>query len=316
MPGTLIHGDNLAELRRMSANSVDLVYADPPFRTGDVFRSRSGELAYSDRWTWTTEEEKLLESIAARGRSTRCQRVVHALSAFLELYGRNADGAFLVHLAARLIELQRVLTPHGVCVLHIDDTMSHLVRVLMDVIFGRERFVNEIVWRYKRWPAPGKRLQRMHDVLLVYAASDVHTFHALHGYEPLAESTQRTFGGAKQRAVVRDKQRVKSETTDEQSAGPPLSDVWDIPVVAPSGHERTGYPTQKPEALLERVILSFTNEGDMVLDPYCGSGTTLAVAEKMGRKWVGMDASDVAIETSLRRLGAAVREVRSSVTAR
>jgi DNA modification methylase len=172
------------------------------------------------------------------------------------------------------------------------------------------------VWRYRRWPAPGKRLQRMHDTLLVYAASGAHTFRALHGYEPLADSTQRTFGTSRQRAVIRDKQRTKSETTDEQSTGPLLSDVWDIPVVAPSGHERTGYPTQKPEALLERLILSFSNEGDTVLDPYCGSGTTLAVAETNGREWIGVDASDVAIETTLRRLGASVREVSSALTAR
>jgi site-specific DNA-methyltransferase (adenine-specific) len=313
MSGSLIHGDNIAELRRMAAGSVDLAYADPPFRTGEIFRARSGAVAYSDRWAWTHDEEATISELAQMPGETP-RWVLRALITLLELYERKADGAFLVHLAVRLVELRRLLAPRGVCVVHIDDTMTHLVRVLMDAAFGREQFVNEIVWRYRRWPTPSKRLQRMHDVLLVYVASDSHTFNALPGYEPLAESTQRTFGGAKQRAVVRDKQRVKSETTDEWSAGPPLSDVWDIPVVAPSGHERTGYPTQKPEALLERVILSFSNEGDTVLDPYCGSGTALAVAEKHGRKWIGMDASNVAIETSLRRLGAAVSDVRAAVT--
>lgn len=314
MPGTLIHGDNLGELRRISACSVDLVYADPPFRTGDVFRTSTGAVAYSDRWTWTNAEDALFTSIGTSTASTNI-RCVHALASLLDLYGRGPDSAYLVHLAARLVELRRVLTASGVCIVHINDTMSHLVRVLLDAVFGRERFVNEIIWRYRRWPVPAKRLQRMHDVLLVYSVSSTFTFHDVRGYEPLADSTQRTFGGAKQRAVVRDKQRVKSETTDEQSAGPPLSDVWDIPVVAPSGCERTGYPTQKPEALLERIVLSFSNEGDTVLDPYCGSGTTLAVAEKLGRKWIGLDVSEVAIETSLRRLGAAVRDVRTSVTA-
>lgn len=314
MPGTLIHGDNLAELRKMSAGSVNLAYADPPFRTGDVFRSRSGVVAYSDRWTWTATEEALINELAFMPGPTP-HWVLRTLIMLLELYQRGPDGAYLVHLAARLIELHRVLAPTGVLVLHLDDTIAHIARVLLDATFSRERFVNEIIWRYRRWPAPAKRLQRMHDVLLVYSVSSTFTFNDVRGYEPLAESTQRTFGGAKQRAVMRDKQRVKSETTDEQSAGPPLSDIWDIPVVAPSGHERTGYPTQKPEALLERVIASFSNEGDTVLDPFCGSGTTLAVAEKLDRKWVGIDASDVAIETSLRRLGTAVSDVKS-VTAR
>ena len=315
MPGMLIHGDNLAQLRRMYDCSVDLVYADPPFRTGDVFRTSAGAVAYSDRWTWTSAEDALFVSIGTSTASTNI-RCAHALASLIEIYGRSPDGAYLVHLAARIVELRRVLTASGVCVVHVDDTMAHLVRVLLDTVFGRERFVNEIIWRYRRWPAPTKRLQRMHDVLLVYSISSTFTFNDVRGYEPLADSTQRTFGGAKQRAVVRDKRRVKSETTDEQSDGPPLSDVWDIPVVAPSSHERTGYPTQKPEALLERIVLSFSNEGDTVLDPYCGSGTTLAVADKHGRKWIGIDASDVAIETSLRRLGTAVNDLRTSVTAR
>jgi DNA modification methylase len=309
MPGRLIHGDNLTALRRMSAGSVSLVYADPPFQTGDVFRTSAGTVAYSDRWTWTFAEEALINELAhAPGPTPRW--LLRALIPLLELYRRGPDGAYLVQLAARLVEFQRILTPCGVCVVHVDDTMSHLVRVLLDAVFSRDNFVNEIIWRYRRWPAPGKRLQRMHDVLLVYAASPgAHTFHALHGYEQLAKSTQRAHGTGKQRAVMTDGKRARTSTTDEPSAGPVLSDVWDVPIIAPVANERTGYPTQKPEALLERVVLSFSNEGDVVLDPYCGSGTTLAVAEKHGRKWIGMDASDVAIETSIRRMGAAVQDV-------
>jgi DNA modification methylase len=313
MPGAIIHGDNLTELRRMSTGSVALVYADPPFRTGDVFRSTAGVIAYSDRWVWTPDEDALLEAqIAQTNRGER--HAARVLLSLLEAYGRGPDGAYLVHLAARVTELHRVLSSTGVLVLHLDDTIAHLARVLLDATFGRDTFVNEIVWRYRRWPAPGQRLQRMHDTLLVYARSPgTHTFHTLHGYEQLAESTQRTHGSGKQRAIIKDGRRVRTEVTDEQSAGPVLSDVWDIPVIAPRAHERTGYPTQKPEALLERIILSFSNEGDTVLDPYCGSGTTLAVAEKNRRAWVGVDASDVAIETSLRRLGVAVSDVRTAM---
>jgi DNA modification methylase len=312
MPGTLIHGDNLAELRKMSAGSVDLVYADPPFRTGEIFRTSDGTTTYSDRWAWTAHEEALISELAFTP-GPMPSWLLRTLIPLLDLYRRGPDGAYLVQLAVRLLELHRVLTSTGVIVLHVDDRMSHLVRVLLDVVFGRDAFVNEIVWRYRRWPAPGRHLQRMHDVLLVYALTpDRHTFHALHGYEPLAESTQRVHGTNRQQAVVTNGKRVGTATTDDQSAGPALSDVWGIPVLAPNAHERTGYPTQKPEALLERVVLTFSNEGDTVLDPYCGSGTTLAVAEKFVRTWVGMDASGVAIETTIRRLGAAVRDVRST----
>ena len=308
----LVHGDNLHELRRMSARSVDLAYADPPFRTGEIFKTRVGALAYSDRWTWTDNETAQIAEIIARTNSTT-DKLTRVLLTLLDMYGRGTDGAHLVHLAARMIELHRALRSSGVLVLHIDDTMVHLVRVLLDALFGRGQFVNEIVWRYKRWPSPGRHLQRMHDTLLVYARGpDAHTFNALHGYEPLAEST-RAQGSTKQRAVIVNGKRTRT-FTDEQSEGPTLADVWDIPLIAPSAHERTGYPTQKPEALLERVIRSFSNEGDIVLDPYCGSGTTLAVADKLGRRWIGMDASDVAIETSLRRLGSSVTNVRTSAT--
>lgn len=229
MSGTIIHGDNLSELRRMSNESVHLVYADPPFRTGDVFRSRAGTTAYSDRWTWTVDEEVIISELAWMPGPTP-RWTLRALMSLLEAYGRGPDGAYLVHLAARLIELRRVLTPSGVLVLHLDDTIAHIARVLLDAVFGRDQFVNEIVWRYKRWPAPGQRLQRMHDTLLVYAvAIGQHTFHALHGYEQLAGSTLRAHGTGRQRAVVADGKRVRTSTLDEQSAGPVLSDVWDVP---------------------------------------------------------------------------------------
>jgi site-specific DNA-methyltransferase (adenine-specific) len=132
----------------------------------------------------------------------------------------------------------------------------------------------------------------MHDVLLFYtrAPSTIHTFHTLYGYEDLAESTKKTFGTKKQRADFSAGHR-KPGLTDEETLGPPLSDVWEIGVIAAKGKERLGYPTQKPEALLERIILAASNEGDLVLDPFCGSGTTLGVAERLGRKWIGIDRS-------------------------
>lgn len=145
----------------------------------------------------------------------------------------------------------------------------------------------------------------MHDVLFWFAGPGA-TFHELYGYEPIAESTRKTFGTLKQRAAFDDAGNRISVRTEEVTKGPPLSDVWDLPILPPSGNERRRggkWPTQKPEALLERVILSTSSKGNVVLDPYCGSGTTLVVAQKFGRKWVGIEKSPEACKIARGRLG-------------
>jgi site-specific DNA-methyltransferase (adenine-specific) len=151
----------------------------------------------------------------------------------------------------------------------------------------------------------------MHDVLLFYTASpdNQHTFHTLYGYEKLAPSTLKTFGTKKQRADFSSGHR-KPGVEEEETQGPPLSDTWEVGVIAASGRERTGYPTQKPEALLERVLRASSNEGDLVLDPFCGCGTTLAVAHKLARRFIGIDAAPHAIDICRKRLASAAVEVR------
>jgi site-specific DNA-methyltransferase (adenine-specific) len=179
------------------------------------------------------------------------------------------------------------------------------VKVLADEIFGDDAFASEIVWRYRRWPSKTPNFQRVHDVLLRYRKdpSAAPRWNPL--YEPLAASTLATWGTRKQRAVFEEGgRRARSSSTAEQSAGVPMGDVWEIGVLAPIARERTGYPTQKPEALLARLVHALSNPGDLVLDPYAGSGTTLAVAAKAGRRFLGVDQSDVAIETTLARLTA------------
>ena len=143
----------------------------------------------------------------------------------------------------------------------------------------------------------------MHDVLLFYSKSPSgsHYWRTLYGYEELAASTQKTFGKKRQVADFSSGRRKPSQTDDE-SLGAPLSDVWDIGIIAPIARERLGYPTQKPEALLERVIETTTSPGDLVADVFCGSGTTLAVAERLGRRWLGCDAGAIAIHTTKKRL--------------
>lgn len=281
----LVEGDNaavLGALRKPLGGKVTLVYLDPPFLTQrqhcQVVRSRSktGDLvrmshpAFDDRW------ENL--------------------------------GAYLSELRVRLELSRELLTPDGCLVLHVDPKTSHYAKILLDEIFGPECFASEIVWRYRRWPSKTPNFQRVHDVLLRYVRDSTKKPKFRQLYEPLAASTQAVWGTRRQRAVVGPSgRRVRSSTESEESPGVPLGDVWDIGIVAPVAKERTGYPTQKPELLLTRLVLACTDPGDIVLDPYMGSGTTLAACLRHQRRMVGIDLNPEAVRlttTRLRTLGA------------
>ena len=269
----LLPGDNLDVMRQIHADGVrvQLAYLDPPFNTGRVFlfKPRGGgpaEVTFSDRWP--------------------------TLDAYLDA------------LALRIEAVRDLLTPVGSLFVHVDPTHSHDVRHLLDRAFGREAFVNEIVWRYRRWPAPSRSFQRMHDVLLWYAKGETGDRTWNQPFEPLAPSTLATWGDRKQKAEIEDGHRTRSTSTAEASAGAPMSDVWtDIGILAPIATERTGFQTQKPERLLERIVTATTLPGDTVLDPYFGSGTTGVVAARLGRRWIGIDASPVALRVAVVRLG-------------
>ncbi len=280
--GTLILGDNVSALRHVRSTlmgRVTLAYLDPPFLTGRTHQAivrsaspRSGPLsarpktfAFDDRWA---------------GRSD-----------------------YLSALAERLTLVRDLLAPYGSVVVHVDPKVSHYVKVLGDEIFGDEAFASEIIWRYRRWPSKTLNFQRVHDVLLRFRKepTTVPRFNA--AYEPLSASTVATWGTKKQRAVFRaDGRRVRSSSTSEPSKGVPMGDVWELPVIAPVSRERTGYPSQKPEALLERLVETLSNPGDVVLDPYAGSGTSLAVAARLGRTFIGIDQSEVAVAIARTRL--------------
>ncbi len=275
--GELWKGDNLALLRRFAkthGEAVTLAYLDPPFLTnrvhsavvkGKTLDERTERAAFDDRWT--------------------------------------DRGAYLEALGERLVEVRDLLAPHGSVVIHVDPKTSHYVKVLCDEIFGDDCFASEIVWRYRRWPSKTPNFQRVHDVLLRYRKDPEVKPRWNPLYEPLAPSTLATWGVNKQRAVVSETgRRARSSSTAEKSEGVPMGDVWEIGVIAPVARERTGYPSQKPEALLERLVTALSSPGDLVLDPYAGSGTTLAVAGRLGRRFLGFDASDVAIETARARL--------------
>jgi site-specific DNA-methyltransferase (adenine-specific) len=279
--GTLLQGDNLEWLRALArerAGSVTLAYLDPPF-----FTNRE-HLAY-------------LRKAGTRPGAPRTK-----VPAFDDRWPDLAS--WLEALGARLSAVRSLLAPHGSAVVHVDPKTSHYVRVLGDEIFGADAFASEIVWRYRRWPSKTPNFQRVHDVLLRWRRSVTAAPRWNQPYEPLAPSTLATWGTAKQRAVfTKEGRRARSSSTDEASAGVPMGDVWDIGVLAPISRERTGYPSQKPEALVQRLVAALTSQGECVLDPYAGSGTTLAAARALGRVYVGIDSSDVAIRTISDRLG-------------
>jgi site-specific DNA-methyltransferase (adenine-specific) len=278
----LIQGNNadvLTTLANTHAGRAALVYMDPPFFTG--------------------RQHLLVER--HRGEDGRPERTLRC--AFDDRW-ENLE-QYLDALWPRLQAAKELLRDDGSLVLHVDPKTSHYAKILLDELFGMDCFASEIVWRYRRWPAKTPNFQRVHDVLLRYTrtATKKPLFNQL--FEPLAASTRATWGAGKQRAIFDDSgRRARSSTTEEGSPGAPLGDVWDISIVAPVAKERTGYPTQKPEALLERLLLALTNPGDLVVDPYVGSGTTLAVAARLDRHGLGIDQNPEAIQVTFDRLRA------------
>ncbi|MDD4931300.1 MAG: DNA methyltransferase [Candidatus Colwellbacteria bacterium] len=272
----LVFGDNLQILKTFYKDEdplikgkvkgkVKLIYIDPPFATTDEFQNKEGAKAYSDK---------------------------------------KKGAEFVEFLRRRLIVAREILADDGVIFIHLDQKSSHYVKVLMDEIFGKNYFKNEIIWRYRRWPAPQKNFQKMHDVIFRYAKTDDVLWNQL--YEEKSASTLKAFGDTKLTTEITERGTVKKIRTEEKSLGTYMSDVWEIAMIQGSASKERdsagNYPTQKPEVLLERIIRSSTNEGDLVMDFFCGSGTTLAVAEKLGRRWIGCDIGKLAIYTTQKRL--------------
>jgi len=255
---------------------VDLVYLDPPFFTQREHRlrtrDRTKEFSFNDKWGSATE-----------------------YAAFLD---------------ARLRELRRILKSSGSLFFHCDKTASHVARLLLDDIFGVDNFQAEIIWHYKRWSNSAKGLLPAHQSILFYSKREHYKFHTiLTDYSPTTNVDQilqkRGRDAANKSAYARDENG--DIVFSGVKRGVPLSDVWTIPFLNPKAKERTGYPTQKPILLLERIIQLVTDPGDLVLDPFCGSGTSLVAAKLLGRKAIGIDVSADACALSRRRIDEPVR---------
>lgn len=270
----LYFGDCLEVMREeIPDESVDLIYLDPPFnskRLYNAFLEGAQWVAFKDTWRWSEAVDDFHETAG----DVRLAPTMEGLHTMLR---EGTDLAYLSYMANRLRECRRVLKPTGSIYLHCDPNMSHYLKILMDGVFNRANFRNEVVWSYKTGGAGKRWFSRKHDVLLFYTKDKKYTFHAL--TEKSYLSHKYGFQGIEE---------FQDERGDWYTL-PTMRDVWDVTAVGRTSKERIGYPTQKPLALLERVIRASSNKGDIVLDPFCGCGTTIHAAQNLERHWIGID---------------------------
>ncbi len=349
----LYYGDNLDVLRRhIKDESVDLVYLDPPFNSNAtynvLFAEQNGTQAaaqikaFEDTWRWDQEAAREYEETVETG-----GEVSKALMAFRTLLGESNMMAYLAMMAPRLVELRRVLKPTGSIYLHCDPTASHYLKLLMDAVFGPDKFRNEIVWKRTTAHSSAKRYAPIHDTLLYFGRTAAPTWNEpREPYEQEYLDHYYKYDDGDGRLYWRDNLcaagvrngssgqpwrgfdvaakgmhwKFTSDGLDkldaegriywpkggqgwpqykryrEELKGKALPDIWsDIDRINAVGNERLGYPTQKPVALLERIIQASSNPGDTVLDPFCGCGTAIVAAEKLKRNWIGIDVTHLAI---------------------
>jgi len=303
---TLFYGDNLEILREyIDDESIDLVYLDPPFSSNKtynvLFKERTEEeaaaqiVAFEDTWHWGETAEQTYQEIV----DTAPDNIVRLIEGFLEFVGRNNDVmAYLVMMTIRLLELHRVLKETGSLYLHCDPTASHYLKLILDTIFDKRNFRNEIIWQYRGAGVSRRCYGRRHDTIFFYTKSDRWTFNVDEIREPYAEPTIERF--KHYIGNVRGNRDYGIQKLHPKGKHP--DDVWAIQPIAPSAKERLGYPTQKPLILLEKIIKASSNEGDWVLDPFCGCGTTIVAAHRLKRRWIGIDITPLAIGVMENRL--------------
>ncbi len=287
----------------MNSESVDLIATDPPFNKSKDFHSTPDKLgkgaSFHDRWNWKdhvhTDWVEHLE--------VEMPALMEAIESGLNAHS-SAMGAYLCYMSVRLLEMHRVLKPTGSIYLHCDPTASHYLKACMDAIFGRNQFRNEIIWSYQGTANPRRTFKRKHDNILFYAKdSRLSYFSDAGSSEPVSDFSKSKYtqedergrfktirhpDGTIHKQYIRETQRMR--------------DVWEMPILNAMAKERTGYPTQKPLKLYERMIRASSQENDVVLDPFAGCATTCIAAERLGRQWVGIDLWEGAKDIVIRRM--------------
>lgn len=323
---TLYYGDCLTIMKNMmKANSVDLIYLDPPFNSNRaynaIYKDETGRPlpdqieAFCDLWTLDQDREDQIRELPITMRDHDVDdSVVEFWITWVKALRHTHPKllAYLSYMVERLLEMKIMLKPTGSIYLHCDPTCGHYIKVMMDGVFGHENFRNEIIWHYGKWTNEARAFQRNHDTILFYSKSDVHTFNKLFQLSKDKEKKLKVGyqvnrpSGVKQ-LIVYDRHKAIRKIRegnydaivykDDDEPGVAMHDVWsDINILNSQAKERLGYPTQKPLALLERIIKASSNEGDVVLDPFCGCGTTLEAAHNLKRKWIGIDIAIHAIK--------------------
>jgi len=296
----IYQGDNLQVLRTaLPHENIDLVYLDPPFATNRLhsftFRdNRDDEIearavAFSDKWEWNAQVKAAYKRL-----TTQNGDELHAALAGLRtILTSNSMMAYIVSITERLCELYRALRPTGSLYLHCDRRNAHYFRIICNALFGESNFRNEIIWHYTGGGRAKKYFSQKHDIVLFYTKSENYTFNL----DAIRVPYKKTSGYARSGIVS-----AAGKKYHPHPDGTPVDDVWDIPMLNPMSKERTGFPTQKPLALLERIIAASSNESDILLDPYCGSGTSLIAAQKLRRSWIGIDSSEIAVTDARHRM--------------
>ena len=302
----LYFGDNLEVLKKLHkeypSGLVDLIYIDPPFNSKrnynvffesiDLSDTKAQKEAFADTWSNVSYLDTLNE---IKEFDLDLYNFLNALDQI-----RLSKGAisYLAIMAIRIWYMHKVLKDTGSFYLHCDSTMSHYLKLVCDLIFGEKNFRNEIVWCYRGAGYPKKDFGKRHDTILRYSKTDNYKFNLDEVREEYAETTKERF--KHYIGNIRDGKDFGTQSLHPLGKQP--DDWWQIQPIAPSANERLGYPTQKPELLLERIIKASSDKGDTILDCFCGCGTTIAVAENLNRNWIGVDISHLATRLITKRL--------------
>ena len=309
---TLFTGDNLHVLHGMNSETVDLIYLDPPFNSKRTYEapigSRAAGTSFKDIWTWQDVDEAYLERMV-----DNYPYLVQFIQS-VEILHSKAMMAYLTYMTQRIIEMRRVLKPTGCLYLHVDPVASHYLKIVLDRIFGQRNFRNEVIWLYEGRELRKTSYNSKHDVLLFYSKGRRMTFNWEAIGLPLKETSRKamsrfTDGDGRPYVLRYKKGGGFAPKSMERSAKvyrqyvpqaiPPRD--W-VQIDYARKEERTGYRTQKPLALLRRIVEASSNEGDMVMDPFCGCATTCVAAQQLGRRWIGIDIESKAAELVVDRL--------------
>lgn len=316
MHNQLFYGDNLDYLRQnIENNFVDLCYIDPPFNSSRNYNQIYNQIdnknkfqspAFIDIWTWDNKAQEGFTQIIGNYQGIFTPQSIALIAGLSNVLDKGSLLAYLVNITLRVAEIHRVLKPSGSFYLHCDPTASHYLKLVLDAIFCPQGgyFQNEIIWCYSVGGKTKERFASKHDVIFYYTKTNQYTFNieaASISRKPKSHMKLRvdTDGREYQEKIERKTGKVYKYYLDE---GKIAEDYWtDIETLNRGDKQRLGYPTQKPEALLERIIKVSSNEGDLVLDAYCGCGTTLVVAQRLKRHWIGMDITYQSISLCLKR---------------